>query len=196
MIATTKQGRLSGLGMSLILLLTGGAGTAGPVLAQEARPEATAMPQAPSQAACTAQAGLAAPFASWSSRRALAAAGSLEDLGTARLTLGTAVDAQLLPTGAVRYPLRPEKPGGSVSHGGLFSFHVASPGRYRVALGSAAWIDVVGGGQALVSVAHGHGPACSGIRKIVDFTLAPGDYTLQVSANAEATMGLLVTPVS
>ena len=55
--------------------------------------------------------------------------------------------------------------------------------RYRIALGAGAWIDVVEDGRAVTSVAHAHGPACSGIHKTVDFDLAPGKYVLQVAGS-------------
>lgn len=112
--------------------------------------------------------------------------------GATALELGRGVTATLPHTPEVTYPLRPEKPGGSVSYGGLFAFDVAAAGRYRVALGSAAWIDVVRDGAALESVAHGHGPDCTGIRKMVDFDLTPGHYVLQVAANGTATLPLMV----
>ena len=62
-----------------------------------------------------------------------------------------------------------------------------------MALGSGAWIDVVKDGKAIESTAHGHGPDCSGVRKVVDFPLQPGSYTLQVAANGQAQLPLLVT---
>lgn len=99
---------------------------------------------------------------------------------------------KLLPTPKIAYPLRPEKPGGSVSFGGLASFTVAEEGMWRVALSSGAWIDVVKDGVAWPSVAHGRGPDCSGIRKMVDYRLAPGTYMLQVSANGTDASTLLV----
>jgi hypothetical protein len=39
-------------------------------------------------------------------------------------------------------------------------------------------------GAGVISSAHGHGPDCTGIRKMVDFALTPGRYTVQISANA------------
>ncbi|MCJ2181102.1 homogentisate 1,2-dioxygenase [Novosphingobium sp. 1949] len=154
---------------------------------------ASAQKEAPASECASSSPALAPEFASWTGRGGLSAAASLAGVGAAQLQPGRAVEAGLLPTPQVHYALRPEKPGGTVSHGGLFRFHVAAAGTYRVALGSAAWIDVVKDGKGLVSTAHGHGPDCSGIRKIVDFTLVPGDYLLQVSANAETSTGLLVT---
>jgi len=108
------------------------------------------------------------------------------------LAVGQAADVTLLPTPKVRYPLRPEKPGGSVSYGGLIGVDVKDAGTYRVALSSGAWIDLIRDGKAVISVAHGHGPACTGVRKMVDFPLTPGRYTLQLGANGEAQMKVLV----
>lgn len=109
------------------------------------------------------------------------------------LPIGQAVKATLRPTPDIAYAARPEKPGGSVSKGGLFLFDVADAGRYRVALGSAAWIDVIEAGKSTVSIAHGRGPACSSIRKMVDYDLKPGRHLLQISANGTETLTLMVT---
>ncbi len=136
-------------------------------------------------------AALPPELAGW--RRMVPASAGASVAKAALLTVGTGVKAVLLPTPKVVYPVRPEKPGGSVSHGGLFAFVVPSAGRYRVALGSGAWVDVVRGGTSLVSVAHGHGPDCSGVRKMVDFDLAPGRYLLQVAGNGTPDLPLMVT---
>ena len=133
-----------------------------------------------------------AGFEGWSARRPLAAASQPSGLRGAALEPGSAVDAALHSTSGVRYITRPEKPGGSVSYGGLFQFTVRQTGTYRVMLGSAAWIDVLKGKSALASTAHGHGPECSGIRKMVDFPLTPGRYTLQIAANGEQTLPLMI----
>ena len=93
----------------------------------------------------------------------------------------------------VSYVLQPEKPGGSVSNGGLFSFNAETAGAYRVALSTAAWIDLVEDGASLKPTTFGHGPDCSTIRKIVDFQLKPGKHALQISANADPKMVLMVT---
>ena len=190
---TGSKGRLL-LAALLILTPTGGA------LAQEMSGMGAGMGTAspaivPSPIACPATpAALPGELSGWNRRVPLAAA---REAGAAtRLTLGTAVDGTLSPTPEVHYALRPEKPGGSVSFGGIYAFTVPTAGHYRVALGSAAWIDVIEAGdttKGLTSTAHGHGPDCSGIRKMVDFALEPGDYLLQISANADAKLPLLVT---
>ncbi|WP_336968486.1 hypothetical protein [Sphingobium aromaticiconvertens] len=142
-------------------------------------------------APCAAPADLPEALAGWRNP-APATAGNVQAKAVA-LPPGKAVILALLPTPKVTYPLRPEKPGGSVSFGGLASFTVAQTGTWRVALGSGAWVDVVKNGKAMTSIAHGHGPDCSGIRKMVDYSLTPGRYVLQVAANGTDSLPLLVT---
>lgn len=154
-------------------------------------PAAAQMDHAPAR--CTAPAGLPAPMASWRNPLALKAGADRKAAARAILTPGRTVTLALLPTPKVAYPVRPAKPGYSVSHGGLASFTVKEAGTWRVALGSGAWVDVISDGQAATSIAHGHGPDCTGIRKMVDHDLKPGRYTLQIAANGEDSLTLLVT---
>lgn len=136
---------------------------------------------------------LPAALSGWPAKAPLAAAADMAGLPAATVTPGKAVDLTLLPTPQVHYALRPERPGGSVSHGGMVAFAVPSAGTYRVALGSGAWIDMVRDGTAMASTAHGRGPACSGIHKMVDFALEPGSYTLQIVGNGTPGVAVLVT---
>jgi hypothetical protein len=154
---------------------------AGPTEAQEVVAPACAAPVAPQ--------GELAP---WTTPSQLQAAGTEASTSRAGLPIGQAARLALLQTPEVRYPLRPEKPGGSVSYGGLVQIDVREAGAYRVALDSAAWIDLVRDEQAVKSTAHGHGPNCTGIRKMVDYPLTPGLYTLQISANGQPQMTVLV----
>lgn len=142
--------------------------------------------------ACAAPAELPAALAGWTSATPLKAAADYDSSRRAALVPGKAAAIALLQTPKVRYPVRPEKPGGTVSFGGVLRFTVADEGVWRVALGSGAWIDVVKDGKASESVAHGRGPACTGIRKMVDYRLAPGTYALQVAANGSETVTLMV----
>src|SRR3546814_10877370 len=64
--------------------------------------------------------------------------------------------------------------------GGTIPVEVKKAGRLIVALDAGAWIDLVRDGAVVKSVAHGHGPACSGIRKTVEYDVAPGRYQLQI----------------
>jgi hypothetical protein len=149
--------------------------------------------QTPAAEACTAMdVGLPPTLASWAHKTELASATSVERLSSAMLTPGGAAQVMLHNTREIAYPLQPEKPGGSVAHGGLVAFRVDHAGTWRIGLSSGAWIDVVKDRQAEVSIAHGHGPPCSTLRKLVDFTLQPGLYTLQISASADVQIGVLV----
>jgi hypothetical protein len=165
---------LSALGLAAV--------AAGPIEAQEAAPP-------PACAAPVAPTGELAP---WTTPFQLKAAETETSTSRARLPIGQAASLTLLRTPDVRYPLRPEKPGGSVSYGGLVLLDVHEAGTYRVALDSAAWIDLVRDEQAVKSTAHGHGPNCTGIRKMVDYPLTPGPYHLQISANGQPQMTVLL----
>ena len=72
------------------------------------------------------------------------------------------------------------------------SLHIASAGRYGVAADGKVWIDLIANGRTLASVDHGHGPACSGIRKIVWFDLVVGDYDLALTKGETASVRALV----
>ncbi|TCM25165.1 homogentisate 1,2-dioxygenase [Novosphingobium sp. ST904] len=223
--ASTMMGRArpwAGLGTALILAALPVSGTAwaqvipmqSPVQAPAQAPAEAPGPAAsgspggesspmadrmPSPMACPSDpVELPPELAAWNQRTRLLAARDTRSLSGATIAIGKGIEGGLRPTPEMRYAQRPEKPGGSVSFGGLYTFDVAEAGSYRVALGSAAWIDVIkagkkaGDGTAMTSTAHGHGPDCSGIRKMVDFTLEPGTYLLQVSANADDRLPLLV----
>ncbi|WP_334183491.1 homogentisate 1,2-dioxygenase [Novosphingobium sp.] len=171
-----------------------------PVGAPSAPPSEGKASGMPSPMACPSDpVDLPPELAAWTSRKPLLAARDTRSLSGARIDPGKAIEGGLRPTSEMRYAQRPEKPGGSVSFGGLYTFSVADAGSYRVALGAAAWVDVVkagakaGNGTVMTSTAHGHGPDCSGIRKMVDFTLQPGTYLLQISGNAMDRLPLLVT---
>ena len=65
---------------------------------------------------------------------------------------------------------------------------VKKPGRLLVALDQGAWIDLVQDGRPVKPAAHRHGPACSGITKIVEYRVAPGRYLLQIVNAPEPTI--------
>lgn len=155
------------------------------------------MPQAPAAPAtdcAAAPAALPPALAGWPAPSPLAAARN-GDASAAVLTIGQAADLTLSPTPRVDYPVRPERPGGSVSYGGIVRFSVARAGVYRVALDSGVWIDVIADGARLESVAHGHGPDCSGIRKMVDFRLEPGTYLLEIAGSGAPSLRVMIAAV-
>ncbi|GAA0679561.1 hypothetical protein FHT00_003171 [Sphingomonas insulae] len=137
---------------------------------------------------------LPAALAGWEPGVAVAAGTGAA--GAPMLTIGGGARATLVATNTLRYAHAPDKAAAPGSFGGLFAFTVARAGRYRVALGGGAWIDVVQGDRALISVAHDHGPACSPIRKMVDFDLTPGRYLLQVSGSKTRALPLMVATVA
>ncbi|WP_420139417.1 hypothetical protein [Sphingomonas sp.] len=112
--------------------------------------------------------------------------------GTA-LAVDRAAALKLEPAGNVRFdpPLtRKPKPN---SYGGYFPLTVAKAGRYRIALSDRAWVDAVNHGKRLKSTAHMHGPACSGIAKIVAFDLPAGRSWLQISENGTSAISAMVS---
>ncbi|WP_404713144.1 homogentisate 1,2-dioxygenase [Sphingomonas sp. MMS24-J13] len=132
-------------------------------------------------------------LAGWVGRVAVSAAGRPDAIDTATILPGRGADVALLSVPDVTYPVRPSHPGGTVSYGGLLGFTVTQAGTYRVGIGSGAWLEMVRDGQALLSTAHSPGPACTGLRKMVDFALTPGAYLLEISGNGSPTLPLLVT---
>ncbi len=131
-------------------------------------------------ATCAAtDAALPAPLAAWT----LVPNGELAPgKAVMRPTLEPAAVVPALPAGA--------KPGRAMSTG----FTVTVPGTYGIALDEPGWIDVTPGGQAtpLASTAHGHGPDCSTIRKIVRYHLEPGFYRVTVTGLQAAMAKLMV----
>jgi len=75
-----------------------------------------------------------------------------------------------------------EQPADGV-YAGRANFTVPAAGRWRVSLGSAGWIDVVGAQNELVPAGRFEGrPECAVLRKWVEFPLdANARYTLQLS---------------
>jgi hypothetical protein len=152
-----------------------------------------ALAQAPLPASCgTQEAGFAPELSSWTKRDTITAAKSDAGLAAASLKIGQSYTATMQPTGDVSFITQPERPGGSVSKAGLFELNIAEAGTYAVALGTGAWIDLLGEGAPLVSVAHGRGPECTTIRKMVDFSLQPGRYVIQISATPSPDMYIMV----
>ncbi|KQT32406.1 hypothetical protein ASG29_11500 [Sphingomonas sp. Leaf412] len=130
-----------------------------------------------------------AGFGGWSTRTASSAGATPRTAPV--LPVGRAADLSLRPLAEVQ-PVAPWGKTPVDGHAGVAMFQVTRAGTYRVGLGSAAWVDVVRAGKPLASSAHGHGPACTGIRKIVDFRLQRGRYILQLSGSAAATVPVLI----
>lgn len=139
---------------------------------------------------------LPAELSAWTQKSDLASATRAAELGKARLVPGQAATVTLHHTPDVTYVAQPAKPGGSVSYGGLLDLNIKKAGTYRIGLSAGAWLDVVKNKKLLLSTAHGHGPDCSTLRKIVDFPLQAGHYVVQVSANADPAIAIMIWPQS
>jgi len=134
-------------------------------------------------------------LAGWTSKQDVSSASKADGLPRAALTIDRGATVALHPTREVSYVAQPDKPGGSVASGGLLSVSIATAGTYQVNLSSGAWIDLLQDGKAVLSTAHAPGPACTGIRKTVQFPLQPGHYVLQLSANADPIIQVMVSRV-
>ncbi|MGF7149198.1 hypothetical protein FHS96_002840 [Sphingomonas zeicaulis] len=116
----------------------------------------------------------------------------------AHLLRGLATRVSLYPVEKVAFLVKPAKPVAPGTHGGLMAIRVERAGRLKVALDGRAWVDLVVGPKRwapVASAAHGHGPDCSGIAKIVEFDVVPGRYVLQIVNAPEAKIrAMAVTP--
>ena len=139
------------------------------------------------------EAVLPTEMTAWKTLSFVNAAKSANELSDASLMLNHASLVGLHPTPKIQYVTRPTNEGGTVSYGGLFQITIKERGLYRVALANASWIDVVKDGKSAQSIAHAQGSENSGIRKMVDYNLDDGIYTLQLSAGADTKSAVLIT---
>lgn len=145
----------------------------------------------PTDATCSAvRVALPTSLVGWNDRTDVVAGVSPGQGGT--VIVGKGANVSLHPARHLSLAPAPAKAAAADSSGGTLAFMVTDAATYRVALGAAAWIDVVQGGKALASAAHAHGPKCTGIAKVVDFKLTPGTYAIQLSGSATPTIPLMV----
>ena len=135
---------------------------------------------------------LPAGFAAW--RAPIMLPAGRDPAGAPSLPPGKAARVTLLPVARLRFAAPPEHAPAAGSRGALIALEVTKPGGYTVALGTAAWIDLVRDGKPIASTGHQHGPACSGIRKLVRFDLTPGRYLIQLSGAKISEVVLQVAP--
>lgn len=145
---------------------------------------------------CTEMVAPPPALAGWTSKTDVTSASKADGLAQAALTIDHGANVTLHPTREVSYVTQPDKPGGkSVSNGGLLLVAIATAGTYQINLSTGAWIDLLQDGKAVLSTAHAPGPACTGIRKTVQFPLQPGHYVLQLSGNADPAIQVMVSRV-
>ncbi len=126
-------------------------------------------------------------LSSWSQQSPVAA--GITAGGGASIRPGEAVLVSLHPANLLTLQPAPES---VTANGGTLTLTIDAPGTYRVALGGKAWVNLVRDGKALASTAHSHGPKCTGVRKMVDFALTPGRYTIQLTGSEAKSVALLV----
>jgi len=104
----------------------------------------------------------------------------------------------LLPAGQVAFPVTPGKTSPAEgTYAGIFTLTVPAPGKYRVALDSAFWIDIAGNGKLLAPSDYEGQHDCNAPRKIVEFVLdGKAPWVLQLSGASQAAVRLTITPVS
>lgn len=137
---------------------------------------------------CATPAPLAEPWTSWP-QSGQADAGT-QAHGAPGLILGKPVVATLTLAAHVQFAVSPGK-GAKDGYGGLFTLSVKRAARIGIALDGPAWVDVITGTAAPMSVDHGHGPACSGIRKIVWFDLGAGRHIVQIAGSKGDTIRVM-----
>ena len=137
---------------------------------------------APAAHSCPAAPVLPPELADWArntSSKTIYAYGA--DLGADWSPLGAArTELPLHKFESLRYGIAPERKPDVHKFGGMIPIDVKKAGRLVVALDAGAWIDLVRDGAVVKSLTHGHGPACSGIRKMVEFDVTQGRYQLQI----------------
>jgi hypothetical protein len=144
--------------------------------------------------ACTAMdKDLPAELSGWTAAKVpLTAALSSAGVSAADIALGQPYDLGLSEVSKVSFSASPGKPAARGAFCGLVGLSVRTPGTYVVALGAGAWVDVLKDGAPLTPSDHGHGPACSTLRKRVAFDLSPGAYLLQLSSAPSGRIALMV----
>ncbi len=149
---------------------------------------------------CTAKAPPPPEFAGWDAPSDLIGAKSETGLAAAVLVPGKAITAKLAPVDTVSYRKPVQKADGPQVYGALYRLKITSPGTYRVQSAAGPWIDLFKADApedktAIRSTAHGHGPACTGMAKYVDFPLQPGDYLVQFSESLKPDTEIMVVRV-
>jgi hypothetical protein len=105
--------------------------------------------------------------------------------------------AKLHPQGEVKFSVEPSRvmlaEGAFAGH---MAFSVPVSGRYRIALTSESWVDVLEGGDYLDAEAFAGRVGCKPLRKLVDYKLETGkSYVLMLSGGSADVMGVAIGPV-
>jgi hypothetical protein len=176
-----------GLLMRLSLLLASLAALSTAAHAQTAQTPA----QMPKPAACPAPGPAPAEFAGFDTPAELTAA--LTPEAVPQLKPAQAYGVALAPALGVTYALAPTRPPEDKRYAGLTAFTISKAGTYSIAASAGVWFDVLSGGAAIDSTGHHH-VDCSSVRKVVDFSLKPGPYILQLSGSPVPRVVIMIAP--
>jgi hypothetical protein len=112
-----------------------------------------------------------------------------------QLKLETLYAVKLASQGSVTFIAKPAKPAlDDGAQAGIVRFHTTQAGRYRVAITSGHWLDVVDGDKTVSSRDFQGARGCERPRKIVEFELvANHDYALQFSGSTDAEILVSIT---
>lgn len=115
-----------------------------------------------------------------------------------RIVPGHLYRVTLHPQADVDLAARPGKPMlDDDAMAGLLTFQVPVDGRYRVAITTGHWIDVVDAGRIVASLDFQGRRGCPLVHKIVEFELAAGrDLVLQFAGGHDAEAGVAITSVT
>ncbi len=137
---------------------------------------------------------LPADLDGWNKPALRVMAGSRGSSAVPTVALARRATVILQPAAAVSFVVPPEQVrAAEASHAGLLAFRVPQAGTYRVSASKPVWIDVLDGDKALKPAAFGRLAPCTSIRKVLEFDLAPGRYTVQISGNAGPNVELMIS---
>jgi hypothetical protein len=104
----------------------------------------------------------------------------------------------LLPATQVAFPVTPGKSSPTDgTYAGVLMLTVPAPGRYRIAIDGAFWIDIAANGKLVAAADYEGRHDCSAPRKIVEFVLdGKAPWVLQLSDARQAAARLTITPAS
>jgi hypothetical protein len=141
--------------------------------------------------ACAAQGPAPAEFTGFDTPGKLAAGLTLA--AAPELKPGQAYTVSLSPAPSVTYAKTPDRPPVSDRFAGLTAFTITKAGTYSIAADLGVWFDVLSNDAVIDSTSHHH-VDCSSVRKVVDFPLKPGSYTLQLSGSPKPAVVIMIIP--
>lgn len=113
---------------------------------------------------------------------------------TATVRVGEHHAVRLVPQAHLKFVLPPEREARSAApRGAVLRFDAPTAGRYRVAITSRHWIDLIADGRIVASADHQGRAGCDLMHKVVEFDLpAASGLVLQLSGQDDEVIGLAI----